>query len=202
MWYHVFPCLLCLSVFQAFCHLVWPPRFSCIFAFFLTCSCMCLCLFILVIKHHSYHCFHAGSHPSFYMKSWVLFRIFAWWKNCHLYSNMLFYVLACLTTCFIHWGHLFHVLSCSKTCFLHFAFVHMFSTFDSMFVCPFCMFIYFYAPYFHLFLCLFAGFVICSFVTCTHGAWEKLLSPHKWAVISKLWDLALPRGPFFPSLSI
>ena len=95
MWYHVFPCLLCLSVFQAFCHLVWPPRFSCIFAFFLTCSCMCLCLFILVIKHHSYHCFRAGSHPSFYMKSWVLFRIFAWWKNCHLYSNMAF-LCACL----------------------------------------------------------------------------------------------------------
>ena len=59
------PCPLFLL---ALCRLVWFPCF-CLHLFLHVHA--CLCLFVCVIKHCSYLWFHAGSHPSLYMKSQV-----------------------------------------------------------------------------------------------------------------------------------
>ena len=80
---------LCLLALLALCHLLWCPCFYlhlCSFVYMFMHVSMRACF---VIKHRSYPWSRAGSHLSLYTRSQVLFRNFAWWHRCRLYSNIM-----------------------------------------------------------------------------------------------------------------
>ena len=167
MWYHVFPCLLCLSVFQAFCHLVWPPRFSCIFAFFLTCSCMCLCLLFL-----------SSSIIPTIVFVWVHTHLSIWNPESYLGSLLDGKIVICIPTCFfmclLVWQHALSTEDTFSMCFL--VWKHAFFTLR-LFICFLRLIACLFAP----FVCLFTFMLLTftCFSACLLALWfVRLLHVH------------------------